>query len=151
MVFNRLHSCSSRQDEERRWFEDRATLFHFSRDRYCREGPDTSTRTCAHSSSGHALSGHSSLNRMASILQSTAVEVPTLGNKRLERTSLLAKAAERNVFREDSFAALTLVITALLVQNLEEHLHHILGSPMRSSRRKQIEFGISPLLHVITQ
>ena len=78
----------------------------------------------------------SSLNRMASMFQSSAVEVPNLANKRLERTSLLAKAAERNGFGEDSLVVLTLVITALQVPNLEEHLHQIMGSPMRSSGRQ---------------
>ena len=78
----------------------------------------------------------SSLKRIASILQSNAVEVPTLANKRLKRTSLLAKASERDGIREDSFVVLTLVITALQVPNLEEHSHHILGNPMRSSCRQ---------------
>ena len=68
-----------------------------------------------------------------------------LANKRLERTSLLAKAAERNGFREDSFVVLTLVITALQVPNLEGEIR------CEALVAKQIESGFSSLLHVITQ
>ena len=74
----------------------------------------------------------SSLNRMASILQSNAGRGANPRTSPLERTSLLAKAAERNGFGEDSFV-LTLVITALQVPNLEEHLHHIMGSSRRQT------------------
>ena len=77
-------------------------------------------------------------------MQGDAVEVPTLANKRFERASLLAQAAERKSSREDLFVVMTLVIKAWQVPHLEEHVHHTMGRSTQYSRRQSCQRWTKP-------